>query len=351
MPHATRGGVGESAELERPEASLIFSGKELQRYCGWLRENYQFDRTTLAPLPTAIQYHDFQEWQQCRRMKELNLLDTSPRFPGLESHICSGLSNVNLKDDSQCQRQLARLCRHVLHPAGPRSGRIFADRCPCCLVNIHLRYMEALANAVEELKELAQIDKGWTEKYSRICEAWVTGKIQVTHLIYCLEEDAQKERHWQNDHPTEQLEDIMSAAEAVDRYWSSLSAVDLPHAKCARAPVRFTDGTKFDAGRPQAYFKRNSPRYEPGTYALPETEADVDTPRDDEEGESNELDPKGEEEVYEMDDGGDEDLDSGDNTDVESDGADDNLTDGADENLTDGEGDHDADDGFIVFGH
>ncbi|KAF2274067.1 uncharacterized protein EI97DRAFT_460464 [Westerdykella ornata] len=262
MPHATKTTIGP------PDASLLFSGKELQRYFIWHREAYPFPfaHQNRGRLPTATQYHDFQQWQRKRREQELGLRDVSTMYSDLEKRITCRLSHP--REAPLPRHRVARLCKHVLHPITSQSKIKRIERCPSCLVDIHLAYMAVLTNTREELKEIAEWDESWSEKYAQSCDAWNAGKLAAINMIYKLEEDARLESHWRDTHPTDDVFDAMSAAAAVDKYWSSFGMADVLYVRRARAPVR------------------HSPRYEPGEYALPISDRDCDTSSNDEEEEA-----------------------------------------------------------------
>jgi hypothetical protein len=84
---------------------------------------------------------------------------------------------------------------------------------------------------------------------------------------------AEEETSWLAQHPEARHEDAQTAAKAVQLYWSETTGFleKLPRSN-KQATVVFAQDTNFEPGRPNPYFHRRSPRYEPGKYTVAKEE-------------------------------------------------------------------------------
>jgi hypothetical protein len=114
--------------------------------------------------------------------------------------------------------------------------------------------------------------------HERSLGAWYAAKLQLVQTEQQLEKQASKEAEWEALHPEDSIEGVMSAETAVQMYWRSVDskmAGARASTRAVRKSVSFGEETEFKPGRPELYFHRKSPRYEPGKYAtLISTRAD-----------------------------------------------------------------------------
>jgi hypothetical protein len=123
-----------------------------------------------------------------------------------------------------------------------------------------------------------------TPSQESLYAAYVTGKLQALHYLTELEQLAEDESKWCTQHPDWKNEDIRTANRALDLYWSEAGALPPRTAKPKKAKsVEFAPGTEFDLRRPLDYYRRKSPRYEPGRYALLEQDDEDDIVSEDSE--------------------------------------------------------------------
>lgn len=108
--------------------------------------------------------------------------------------------------------------------------------------------------------------------------AFVMGKLETLHCLTEIEQMAEDEAEWQTKHPQWKNDDVRTASQALDLYWSEAFAIpktQSPPPKKSKA-VKFTAETEFDERRPQHYFHRKSNRYTPGKYAPQHHDRDDD---------------------------------------------------------------------------
>jgi hypothetical protein len=107
-----------------------------------------------------------------------------------------------------------------------------------------------------------------------VYSAWCRGKVSTLKELSKLESMADEEAAWSAQYPEAKYEDIQTATKALDLYWTETTGCmqSRPPPKKQRAVV-FAEDTYFELGRPNPYFHRKSPRYEPGKYTV-EDEAD-----------------------------------------------------------------------------
>lgn len=82
---------------------------------------------------------------------------------------------------------------------------------------------------------------------------------------------ADDEANWSVEHPETSLHDANTATKALELYWFESNGFEEVKSTTKKEKrVRFTDDTDFQPRRPQAYYWKRSPRYEPGEYATVE---------------------------------------------------------------------------------
>lgn len=236
-------------------ANAIFTPRELKQYKRW-----QNLHTTLRPneqgfLPSADEHEDFQQW-----LRKQDSGYFSDIFEDVAEHI---------KPPCADEPPTAILCRHLLHPT--TAGQL-RKRCPVCTIDMYISYTRALEKALKDAGGRAPraAMQATTAHQESLYAAFVTGKLETLHCLTELEQMAKQEEEWQTQHPKWKNDDVRTAEQAMDLYWSEVFAVpkaQSQHSKKSKA-VKFAAGTEFDERRPQHYFHRKSNRYTPGKYAL-----------------------------------------------------------------------------------
>ncbi|RMZ72372.1 hypothetical protein GMOD_00010235 [Pyrenophora seminiperda CCB06] len=254
-------------------ASIILSPRELKQYKKW-----QFLHTSTKPaekgyIPTAHEYEDFQQW-----LKRQDSGYFSDIFEDISSHLASSRSDAPTR---RLDTPVASVCQHAMHPVA--AGRLQA-RCPVCIVEIHMRYMQVLVRALANAGGHApSCTLTSSDHQETVYIAWRNGKLSTLRELSQLETMAEEEVVWSARHPdaNHHHEDIYTAKQAVDRYWdetvgSCLEGCTPPKKGKVAVAVAFAQDTVFSAGRPNAYFHRRSPRYEPGKYTVQDPEEGED---------------------------------------------------------------------------
>lgn len=238
-------------------ASIILAPRELKHFRRW-----QNLYTTRKPseqmcLPTAVEYHDFQQW--LRRQDS-----------GYFSDVFDDLSDYvkpirNSSSTGTIEHPYAVVCHHAMHPI--TAGQL-RSRCPVCTVDLHLTYVRVLTEA---LKAVGGRPPSCTLTASdhqvTVYEAWSQGKIGALQELSNLEVMAAKEAEWASQHPNFQLHEVQTASMALDLYWFEHGGyIASSISKKTETLVVFAGDTVYEPGRPQAYYWTRSPRYEPGKY-------------------------------------------------------------------------------------
>jgi hypothetical protein len=235
-------------------ANAIFTPRELKQYKRW-----QNLHTTLRPneqgfLPSADEYEDFQQWY--RKQDSGYFSDV---FEDVAEHI---------KPPSTDEPPTAILCRHLLHPTTADQLR---KRCPVCTIDMYIGYIRALEKALKDAGGRAPraAMQATTEHQEGLYAAFVLGKLETLRCLTELEQMAEQEQEWQAEHPNWKNNEVRTARQALDLYWSEAFAVPKAQSRQSRKPkaVQFAPDTEFDERRPQHYFHRKSNRYTPGKYA------------------------------------------------------------------------------------
>ncbi|EDU51142.1 hypothetical protein PtrSN002B_003365 [Pyrenophora tritici-repentis] len=330
-------------------AGIIMPPRELKQYKKWQCLHTNTKPAEQGFIPNAHEYEDFQQW-----LKRQDSGYFSDIFEDISGHVAPSRPESLVRTfDSP----VAPICQHAMHP-------IAADqlqaRCPVCIVEIHVRYMQVLARALANAGGHApSCTLTSSDHQETVYNAWSKGKVSTLKELSKLETMAEEEVAWSAQHPEAKYDYIQTAAKAVDLYWNETVGShedDRSQPKKKAATVAFAEDTDFHPGRPNPYFHRRSPRYEPGKYTVENPEEDDNTPEDPEETSSQvELHMYATEEV---------DLDTKDEEDTPSleddDSLDELLDDDGDSDWEDIESeDEDSDGGsyyeieeasFIVFG-
>ena len=241
-------------------ASAIFSPRELKQYRRW-----QNLYTTLKPseqgfMPTAVEYEEFQLW-----LKKQDSGYFSDVFEDVAEHI---------KPASPSESPIGFICRHPMHPAAAGQLR---PRCHVCVIDMHLNYMKILTKALDDAGGRApSCTLTASIHQEKLYKIWVQEKLETVRRLGELELCAEEEAKWLPKFPKVGVEDVRTADAALKLYWSELGGCEAnrPQAPQKKKTVGFTPDTEFSLRRPQAYYWRRSPRYQPGKYALAEATED-----------------------------------------------------------------------------
>ncbi|CAO2658199.1 Nn.00g059220.m01.CDS01 [Neocucurbitaria sp. VM-36] len=258
--------IAMSARQKIP-ANIMLPPRELKHYRRW----QQF-YTTLSPseqgyIPTAMEYEDFQRWLERR---------DSGYFSDIFEDIADHIKSIDIEPSTSGMiPPVTAFCGHPMHPVAAEQSR---PRCPVCTIDIHLSYMKVLSQRLEAAGGRApSCTLTASEHQDMVYSAWLRGKIGALHELSELESMAEKETQWSAAHPEIDLEDIRTAAKALELYWfETVGLQEIKHTAKKNNAVIFTEDTNFESGRPQAYYWKRSPRYEPGKYASIKQEAEED---------------------------------------------------------------------------
>ncbi|USP73637.1 hypothetical protein yc1106_00911 [Curvularia clavata] len=246
-------------------AKVIFSPREMKLYNRW-----QCLHTTLQPkergfIPTAVEYEDFQQW-----LKRQDSGYFSDIFDDITGHIVAASS---VTKESKSDAPVASVCQHTLHPVA--AGH-FQSRCPVCTIDMHVKYMHVMSQALEDAGgHPPSCTLKSSDHQDKVYNAWSKGKVSAIKELLVLEVMAEQEAKWSAKHPEEKQENVQTASKALELYWSDVSAdisgcVDERPRPKKGSTVTFAPDTDFEPGRPDVYFYHNSPRYEPGKYTVAE---------------------------------------------------------------------------------
>ena len=242
-------------------ANAIFTPRELKQYRRW-----QNLHTTLRPneqgfLPTADEYEDFQQW-----LRKQDSGYFSDIFEDVAEHI---------KPSTADEPPTAILCRHTMHPV--TAGQL-RKRCPVCTIDMYISYTRALEKALRDAGGRAPraAMAATTPHQEALYAAFVTGKLEALHCLTEFEQTAEEEEKWHAQHIEWKNDDVRTASQALDLYWSEAFALTNTQSQRPKntKSVKFTPDTEFCVSRPEDYYKRRSPRYTPGRYALQEQDDD-----------------------------------------------------------------------------
>ncbi|KAF9696985.1 hypothetical protein EKO04_004962 [Ascochyta lentis] len=250
-------------------ANAIFTPREMKQYRRWQNLHTILKPSEQGFIPTADEYEDFQQW-----LRKQDSGYFSDVFEDVSEHV---------KPPATDNPPTAILCRHAMHPV--TAGQL-RKRCPVCTIDMYISYTRALEKALRDAGGRAPSCCMAASPYQEsLYDAFVAGKLQALHYLGELEQLAEEEAKWFAQHPEWQHEDIRTASRALELYWSEAGASIEPrsqHRKKAKT-VNFAPDTDFELCRPLDYYRRRSPRYEPGKYALLEPDEEDDAVSEDSE--------------------------------------------------------------------
>jgi hypothetical protein len=240
-------------------ASVILSPRELKLYKRWQCLHANVRPNEQGYIPTAGEYEDFQQW-----LKRQDSGYFSDIFDDITGHIAPPSSETNKPTSNS---PVASVCQHTMHPIA--AGQVQA-RCPVCTIDMHVKYMHVLSQALENAGGRApSCTLTSSEHQDTVYNAWCKGKIGALKELLAIENMAEQEAEWSARHPEERHENAQTASKALDLYWTETTGrVDERPRPKKNSAVAFAQGTDFEPGRPNPYFHRRSPRYEPGKYTV-----------------------------------------------------------------------------------
>ncbi|KAF2852410.1 hypothetical protein T440DRAFT_43032 [Plenodomus tracheiphilus IPT5] len=257
--------VSTSCAIAHPKpsvsASIILPQRERKHYQRWQRLC-----TTLGPaqqgfVPSALEYENFQQW-----LKRQDSGYFSDHFDDLAEHVKTLLPDSTV---SQVDPPVAAVCQHKMHPVAVGQRWL---RCPVCTIDMHIKYLRVLKRALESAGGRAPTCTLMSSEFQDdVYSAWLYGKICALQELSRLERIAEQEADWSERNSRAQNKDLQTAQKALELYWSEIGGCDAK--KSCQHPnktVTFGQETRFDLGRPSAYFWQKSPRYETGKYTLSE---------------------------------------------------------------------------------
>jgi hypothetical protein len=239
-------------------ASVIMPPRELKQYKRWQCLHTNVRPAEQGRIPTAREYDDFHQW-----LKRQDSGYFSDPFDDISGHITDRRSEETPSFDSP----VASICQHFMHPVAAAQ---LQSRCPVCIIELHVRYMNVLSEALESAGGCApSCTLTSSEHQHTVYSAWCKGKVSTLKELSRLEAMAEEEASWSAQHPEVRHEDVQTAAKAVELYWSETTGcLEKPSRSNKQAAVVFAPDTDFEPGRPNPYFHRRSPRYEPGKYTV-----------------------------------------------------------------------------------
>lgn len=248
-------------------ASIILSPRELKQYKRWQCLHTNVDPAEQGYIPSAREYEDFQQW-----LKRQDSGYFSDIFEDISCHI---LPPQQDSKTSGSDSPVASICQHAMHPTA--AGQL-QSRCPCCIIDMHIKYMNVLSQALRSAGGHAPSCTLTTSDHQDIVySAWCRGKIKTLQELSKLEIMADEEVAWSAQYPEAKFEDMKTAVQALELYWTETTGYlgTKPRSQKQRS-VAFAEDTDFAPGRPNPYFHRRSPRYEPGRYTVVEQEDEQD---------------------------------------------------------------------------
>ncbi|KAF2019523.1 hypothetical protein BU24DRAFT_121490 [Aaosphaeria arxii CBS 175.79] len=273
-------------------ASIIFTPKELKHYRRWqLQSQSYFDTDSIGHLPSALEYSRFKTWREQQERMDMMMPDPFRWGDELAAHMSPPTATTSHNNTaplspplSECEvDNIATVCGHALHPAIPTKEQA---QCPTCIIKAHLQYFglltDKLASAGGPVCHKKSKDPRGIQQQTY--EAWYCGKLDLVRTVYTIQTWAMQEESWQVADVDSDLKDRHSAHEALMTYWQTVDNATSDENSSSRPSepeiepemttlkrkdsgrertVDFTQDTHFGEGRPQAYFRKDSPRYEP----------------------------------------------------------------------------------------
>ncbi|KAF1948067.1 hypothetical protein EJ02DRAFT_12222 [Clathrospora elynae] len=244
-------------------ASIMFSPRHLKDYKRWQLLYTNRKSAEQAYIPTAIEYDEFQQW-----LKRQDSGYFSDIFEDIAGHVSPACLDAAA---STLGPPVALVCQHTMHPIAAGEPR---SRCPVCTIDLHMNYMKTLTELLQNAGGRAFSCTLLSSDYQdTVYSAWCQGKVGTLKEVAKLESMADEEAAWAAQHPQTKYDDAQTATKALELYWSEIMGYqeNRPRTLKKRAVV-FSQETNFEPGRPNIYFHRRSPRYEPGKYTIAELE-------------------------------------------------------------------------------
>jgi hypothetical protein len=231
-------------------ASIVLPPRELKLYKRWQCLHTNTNPTEQGCIPTAREYEDFQQ-----RLKRQDSGYFSDIFEDISGHISPPCLDPTA---SMFDSPVASICQHAMHPIA--AGQL-QSRCPCCIVDMHIKYMHVLSQALTSAGGHAPSCTLTSSDHQDIVySAWCRGKIGTLKDLSKLESMADKEAAWSAQHPEAETTGCIESRQRPKK----------------QRTVVFAEDTDFELGRPNPYFHRKSPRYEPGKYTVEGEDDDED---------------------------------------------------------------------------
>jgi hypothetical protein len=248
-------------------ASIVLPPRELKLYKRWQCLHTNTRPTERGCIPTAREYEDFQQW-----LKRQDSGYFSDIFEDISGHISPPCLDPTA---SMFDSPVASICQHAMHPIA--AGQL-QSRCPCCIVDMHIKYMHVLSQALTSAGGHAPSCTLTSSDHQDIVySAWCRGKIGTLKDLSKLESMADEEAAWSAQHPEAKYEDIQTATQALEAYWTETTGyIESRQRPKKQRVVVFAEDTDFELGRPHPYFHRKSPRYEPGKFTVEDDDDDED---------------------------------------------------------------------------
>lgn len=250
-----------SRTLHRIPASTILPPGELKHYRRWQRLYSNLKPAQQGYIPTALEYEEFQQW-----LKRQDSGYFSDVFEDISDHLGK---NVHEHMPTDHTFPIAPVCKHAVHPLTAHHKLL---RCLVCSIDTHISYMKLLEQALRSAGGRAPpCTLTASDHQDNAYKALVLGKLSILKELSELEHLAEQEAVWSIENPNTVLNDVQTAQKALKLYWSEIHGLyedssQSPEKK--KKKVVFTRDTSDEPGRPEAYFRRNSPRYEPGKYTI-----------------------------------------------------------------------------------
>ncbi|KAJ4376492.1 hypothetical protein N0V83_001776 [Neocucurbitaria cava] len=248
-------------------ANIILPARELKHYRQWQQLYTALSPSEQGYIPTATEYEDFQHW-----LKRRDSGYSSDIFEDIADHI-KPIDHDRSTPDTTAP--IAAFCQHIMHPVVAGQLR---SRCPVCTIDAHLNYVNVLSQRLEAAGGRApSCTLTASEHQEAVYSAWRCAKICALNELLDLESMAEKEDQWSAENPVMDIEDTRTATKALELYWFETVGLEKPKYTAKKnSAVLFKEDTSFEPGRPQAYYWKRSPRYEPGKYASIEQQVDED---------------------------------------------------------------------------
>jgi hypothetical protein len=237
---------------------------------------------------------------------EIGMIQSAAEFAQFckDDHIRENDSHFDSEN-----RRIGSRCGHVLHP----SVEDDFEYCPVCDVVVHLDLLQHFAEAWDAYGG-PWVEEPMSNESDVIQSAWHKTRLELEQLVRDIQEDADDEARWENEHPedAETAQKTLSSAKAItlaqsmSRYPAAvvtghlseaiilnrtrqppsvgLTAALTGHATPPPTPqkpkekrVTFASDTIFAPARSCYEFQRSRDLYEPGEHAVDSPDGLIDT--------------------------------------------------------------------------